>query len=98
MSGYLSVLIPSLPFSEPTTSREAALAMQPFAETQRDRLEAFYRSRGLYGATDVEVEVLHGIRRQSCCARRNELLKLGRVVKTDQRRSHCAVYVHVEAR
>lgn len=93
---YLDSSIPALPFSDQETSREAAVKAKLFAKTQRDRVEWWYRTCGASGMTDKMMCELAGLSRQSLCARRNELMKLGRVVKTNRRRRNgCAVYVHV---
>lgn len=44
------------PHSEPTTSREAAKSIAPTAAALRDKVLAYLRSRGAYGATDEETQ------------------------------------------
>ena len=51
---WLEPAIPALPFSESSTSRDAAVAVQPQAETLREKYLAFMQRRGALVATDAE--------------------------------------------
>src|SRR5262245_26859307 len=72
---------PELPFvATSRTSRLAALYAEPRAGTQRARVLAWIRGKGLekdFGATDDEIEEALGMRHQTASARRNELVKGG---------------------
>lgn len=90
---YLQSSTYELPFqSGSETSRDAAIAIEPVAETQRERYFAFVALAGTQGRTDAEAESWLRMRRSSVCARRNELMKAGRIVQTDRRRKGCTVY------
>ncbi len=86
--------LPWAPGSE--TSHKAAIRAEAFSDTQGDRYYRWLLGRGLIGATDAEAEALIPMRRSSICARRAEHMKAGRIVKTDQRRNGCAVWMGVE--
>lgn len=89
---YLDSASYELPFqSGSDTSRAAAVAMRETASTQRERYYQWLADR-VQGGTDGEAEVELAMRRSSVCARRNELMKAGRVLKTDWRRVGCAVW------
>jgi len=85
---YVNVLTPSLPFSDTVggTSYDAAVHAHQFAGSQRERLLAWFQQRGARGSTDRETEVGLGMSRSSVCARRNELIALGLVVKDEGHR------------
>lgn len=89
---YLEPSTARLPFqSESPTSYDAAVRQQAVVQTQRAVYFDWLKARGDHGGTDAEAEAIP-MKRQSICARRNELEKQGLVVKTDQRRGGCAVY------
>lgn len=77
------------PYSEPTTSKEAAMSMAGKAEAQR---EAVYEhvSTAQLGATCDEVETVLGLPHQSASARLWELCGNNqlpaRIVKTEEKR------------
>lgn len=80
------------------TSDVAAVEIAPHTPTMRDRILAFIRSRGAHGATDDEAEAALGIKPQSYTPRRGELVKLGLIRDTGERRptssgKPAAVYV-----
>lgn len=81
-----------LPYSEPTTSRDAAIAAQEFAKTQEARVLAFISGRGMLGATQKEADAALGIGRPSCAARFRGLERMGAIVKTEARMNGCTVY------
>ena len=95
---YLDSSRPVLPFQSgsDTCSRDAAVAVQPQAETLREKYLAFMQRRGALGATDAEAERLIPMKRQTVCPRRAECIKLGLVTRTDQRRRGCRVWIAVE--
>ena len=58
----------------------------------------YIASQGIRGATDYEIHTATGIRYTTVNPRRNELEKLGRIIKTNRRRrtqgtSRAAVYI-----
>ena len=84
---------PSLPFSEPTTSRDAALKARRFVGKQGRDVLAWFRERGSYGGTQKEAAAALDIGRASICARVNALEKAGQLVKSiTDRREACSVY------
>lgn len=92
---YLDSSIPSLPFSDHDTSKQAAERMEPHADTKREQYFRWLLARGSYGATDAEAEHMP-MKRQSICARRNELIAAGRVFKSAVlRRNGMAVWIGV---
>jgi len=91
---YLDSTAQRLPYeSTSETSREAAQAAQVFAGAQGQRYLRWLSDQGLVGGTDKEAHAALGLERSSICARRDEWVKAGRVVKTDRRRDKCAVWV-----
>ena len=89
---YLEPANYELPYqSGSDTGRDAAESMREAAATQRERYIRWLADR-LHGGTDWEAEVELTMRRSSVCARRNELMKAGRIVKTDWRRFGCTVW------
>jgi hypothetical protein len=84
---------PSLPFSEPTTSRDAAIRAQSFSGQQAITIVAWFAMRGEQGGTQRECSEQCGYPRASVSARVNELHRAGLLVKTSVRRQGCAAYV-----
>jgi hypothetical protein len=82
--------LPWAPHSD--TSHDAAIAAEAFAGRQQVQYLTWLRSRGQRGGTDAEAEAEIPMRRSAVCARRNEAMRCGLVVKTDQRRGACAVW------
>jgi hypothetical protein len=77
---YLDTANQALPFQAGSdTSHDAAVEAQAFAGTQQARYLAWLTSKGAHGGTDAEAEAELGMRRQSICARRGELMKRGAV-------------------
>jgi hypothetical protein len=74
------------------TSRDAAIRALAFAETQEARYFRWLSQRD-QGGTDAEAEREIPMKRQSVCARRNELVNRGLVINTGLRRGHCAVWM-----
>ena len=81
------------------TSREAARNVARGAPTKRAEVYGYILARGDAGATDAEIEGGLSMLRQSVCARRNELVKLGMIRDSGRRRTslhtgrRCAVWV-----
>jgi DNA-binding transcriptional regulator LsrR (DeoR family) len=88
---YLSTT-PQLPFSEPTTSRDAAIHAQSFSGQQAITIVAWFAMRGDQGGTQRECSEQCGYSRQSVSARCHELEKAGLIAKTSEIRSACRVY------
>lgn len=74
------------------TSREAAFHAIKFAETQRDKIAAWFRWRGPLGGTQKEASRYTEVERPSMCARIRELEKANVIHKTATRRAGCFVY------
>lgn len=70
----------------PGTSDAAARRIEAHASTTRSAIHDFIRDRGPHGATDDEGESMLGIKPQSYTPRRGELVALGLVVDSGQRR------------
>lgn len=90
---YLDPANYELPFaSKSDTSRDAALKAQRFVGKQGIEVLAWFMAQGERGGTQKECERA-GFTRSSVCARVNALEKVGNLMKTEQRRDGCAVYV-----
>jgi hypothetical protein len=84
---------PSLPFqSSSETSRDAAIRMVPCAGRQSATVLGWFSLRGALGGTQRECSEQCGYARASVAARVNALERAGLLVKTSERREHCAVY------
>jgi hypothetical protein len=94
---YLRPATYALPFSEPTTSRDAAVAAQSFFVSQQQRVLDWFRSRGAYGGTMGECEAALLMKRQSICARVDELRKAKQLIDTTEIRNRCRVHLAVDA-
>jgi len=94
---YLRPATYELPFSNPDTSRDAAVQAQTFSGTQRQRVLDWFRSRGWFGGTMAECEVSLSLKRQSICARVMELRQAKQLTQTDDVRDRCRVFVAVDA-
>jgi hypothetical protein len=70
----------------PGTSDAAARGIAGQAPTDRGRIHVFLHDRGPYGATDDEGEYVLGIQPQTYTPRRGELVGLGLVVDSGERR------------
>lgn len=68
------------------TSRQAALAALPNAETLRRLVLEFFQSRGLFGATTDEMSLALGMHLNSVAPRRVELERAGFLRKAGFRR------------
>ena len=84
------------------TSTAAAVAVIPHAQAQRDRIEAYLKARGAWGATRDEMETDLRLSGDTVRPRCRELEKLTRVVNSGRTRltrsGHAAaVYIAVEA-
>ena len=77
----------STPFEKGSdTSFSAAMAALPNAGTRRRRVYDILEGRGVAGATDDQVEEVTGWLHQTVSARRRELVLLGLVVDSGERR------------
>lgn len=74
------------PFSDDDTSREAALRIAPAVTNLRDQVMAFIERCGFDGATDEEISDATGMFLYTAAPRRNELVQMGRVVKSGRTR------------
>lgn len=91
------------PHEHTETSRAAAEDIRSIAIPMRERVFAFIRSRGNYGAIDEEIEIALGMKHQTASARRRELVLKGRVVDSLKERltrggSRAAVWVVAQRR
>ena len=83
------------------TSRDAARSVARGAPTKRTQVYRYILDRGKAGATDAEIERGLPMLRQTVCARRNKLVKLGMIRDSGRRRTspqtgrRCAVWVAV---
>ena len=59
------------------TSKEAAKSIEEKAPTLRQQVHELIKARGLFGATDAEIEASLGMRHQTASARRRELVLKG---------------------
>jgi DNA-binding MarR family transcriptional regulator len=89
---YLNSAAMELPFSEPETSRDAAIRAQHSATTQRLRVLEWLTTRGPRGGTMREAESELRMKRQSLCPRFSELEVRGLIRKTSAKRDGCRVY------
>ena len=72
--------------TDPETAHEAAAANQPERSKQRHDVLGYLRGMGFYGATDCQISQALGILRTSAGKRRHELVALGLVENSGQRR------------
>lgn len=68
------------------TSRAAAKAIAPKAPSLRERVFDCIAAQGSHGATDLEVQAALGMDPSTQRPRRIELVKAGRIRKTDRTR------------
>ena len=85
--------VPYQPGSD--TSKAAAEAIAPYVGPQGERLYQHILRCGPCGSTDAEASVSIPMLRQSICARRNALMRAGRVKDSGQRRCGGAVWIVV---
>jgi hypothetical protein len=91
---YLASDRHELPYaSESDTSRDAAVKAQRFVAKQGIEVLGWFMQCGERGGTQKECHMETGIERSSICARVNALEKVGNLVKTEERRGGCAVYL-----
>ena len=76
----------TLPYSNPTTSKDAASSMKVLAAEQRALVYHYICTQGERGATDEEIQEALGLRVQSETPRRGELVLHKLVLETEQRR------------
>lgn len=74
------------------TSKAAAERARDFVGPQGDRVMTWVAARGLQGATQKEAAAVLNIGRPSLAARFRALEQAGDILKTEERRGHCAVY------
>lgn len=78
---------PSLPFVKGSeTSEAAAKSMRKAAVGDEARVYAFFEKMGTYGATDKEIEAALGMGHESASARRNGLVRKGKVKNSGDKR------------
>lgn len=70
-------------WTEPTTSKAAAIAVRARAPSQQSRILEFLTERGERGGTYTEIADGTGILPQSICGRMVELVKAGTAIKTE---------------
>lgn len=88
------------PHSNDTTSLEAAIAIMPSAESLREKVFAFIKKVGTYGATDDEIQSALDMEGNTQRPRRRELFLKGRIKLagfTRKTRSGKAAEVYVVA-
>lgn len=74
------------PHSNGTTSLEAAQSMAGVAKVLRDKVFNYIGAQGSNGATDDEIEVALNLQARTENPRRWELVRMGLVIETKQRR------------
>ena len=74
------------------TSKAAAEAITPYSGPQGERLYDHILRCGECGCTDAEASVSIPMLRQSICARRNALMRAGRVRDSGRRRDRGVVW------
>ena len=74
------------PHNGTDTSRDAARSIKPGAITLRARVFDYIEGMGLSGATDHEIVEALGMQLQTVNPRRNELVNLGLIVDSGDRR------------
>lgn len=77
------------------SSRRGAEAVAPFVGTQAQRIAAFVRARGAYGATRAEIADSTGISLNAVCGRVGPLLQEGVLRRAGTRESDAGVAVEV---
>lgn len=83
----------ALPFTSGSeTSREAAIKAADFVGQQGEVVYAWFADQ-IEGGTQREASEALQIGRPSICARTRALELAGRLVKTENRRQGCAVYI-----
>lgn len=74
------------PYSEPTTSKDAAKALKPSRrEITLEKVYAFIAAAGPYGATDEEIQIGLAMAGNTQRPRRGELLEGGRIAQSGTR-------------
>ena len=68
------------------TSEEAAKSIKAKAPTLREKVHEFLKRRGVFGATDYEIEQHLGLSHQTASARRRELVLKGYAKNSGDRR------------
>ena len=74
------------PHNYTETSRGAAVAIGPKLGHLQDLVLALFQARGRRGATNDEIARMSGLGIPTVCARRNELMKLGLIEDSGERR------------
>ena len=76
------------PHSDKDTSLDAATSMKPIVDTLQDRVLAYIKSQGSWGAIDDEIEEALGMKHQTASARRRELVLMDppRIIDSGTRR------------
>jgi hypothetical protein len=73
-------------WTEPTTSKQAAEAIRPYATAQGLKILQFLKGRGAHGATYLEIADGSGVCAQSVCGRMVALREAGKVTIAPFRR------------
>ena len=76
-----------VPYSNDTTSKEAAKRMLPYVGGLRKQVAVYIASRGQQGATDQECQDALHMGPQTQTARRNELAEMGIIVSIGSRKT-----------
>jgi hypothetical protein len=74
-----------VPYSNPTTSKNAAQSVAPKTPNMRARVLRYIHRMTPHGVTDEQLETVLGMLHQTLSARRNELLHVGLIVDSGQR-------------
>jgi hypothetical protein len=74
------------PYSNETTSKEAARAIVPSAATLRSQILRFLQQRAEHGATDLEISAALNMKLSTVNPRRGELVDGGKVADSGKRR------------
>lgn len=69
------------------TSEAAAASVEEHVEAQAERIVAFLRERGPYGATREEIAIALGIRLSSVCGRVARLMALHEIRESTRKRA-----------
>jgi transcription initiation factor IIE alpha subunit len=77
----------SVPYqTHSATSHAAAREIKPKAATRRQKVYAYLADRGAAGATDEEIQIALEMNPSTQRPRRIELIRLGRVIDSGERR------------
>ena len=77
----------TLPYSNPTTSYDAAKAMRPSAANLREKVYAYVLAQGIHGATDEQIQDWLEMNPSTERPRRGELVGAGRMCQSGEIRA-----------